>query len=383
MDSMAENNRENILEKKNADKPRYSAETLQQWKEENDNVIKERQEIAKKNNKMLEAFCGNKEMLLYLINNYHRINFHIGKFDSRVFESLMSFLANQEYESMRWEERREFLKGVNKPKTVESLEKRLHEAYDYLKIPVANEIEIIDRMIDYDRALCQQYLDRFMDHFYVFAKISGNPEKMIETYEHSARLALYSIKISEFMGFDENYKTKFFCSALLHDNGKFASFNHPEGSEKNDKIPLDHPMTGAFFTDPLDWEVSSIIGLHHAYQKDSYKDKNSKETAETIYLSKLLAISDFYDSASTRKNGRLLDFTDKMLLRKLPAKNKVKEKLMESYGNLDLVYSGELLPHIDAKGHLLIDTFYSNGIFGHKSPINPFQEKESFKFNFK
>lgn len=377
-------NKQNNIESKVIDEKIESPpEPVHSFKETNEEQMKQRHEIAdKEGNEILEAFNGDREKLLYVINNYSKIKLETS--NNKLTERLLGLMAHNEYATLKWTERQEFLKKVNKPENTAKLEERLHEAYNYLKIPVAKETEIVDRMIVYDKTMCQQNIDSFIDQFYVFSQMSGNPDQMHETYEHSVRCSLYSIKIAEFLGFDGNYKTKFFCAALLHDIGKFKVFNHSEEEsfdpEKNQEMK-EHPQLASIFTGNIDKEVSSVIGLHHSYQENSYKPAEINETMEVGYLSKLLAVIDFYDSASTRKNKKLLSVWDKFLGKVLPSGDKVRKELVDSYGGLYIDYSGTMLPQSNKKGKLLIDELYQKGIFGNENPLNPFPDKESFRYH--
>ena len=340
----------------------------------------EREETTeKKDDAFRGAFNGNRKELLNMINNYHKMYLKVK--DRKFADSVTRLVAQNEYLTLRWEEKKELLKKVDKPKNVADLEQRLHEAYDYLKIPIAKETEIVDRMIDYDKTMCQQYLDSFIDQFYVFANMSKNPEPMRETYEHSVRCALYSIKVSEFLGFDEDSKVKFFCASLLHDIGKFRVFNGEKKSYRKLKPEMKkHVLYGAAFTDIFGEDISAAINEHHSHQPDGYGGlTNIKTTDESFYLSKLLAVIDFYDSASTRKNKKLLSIWDSLLGKVLPSGDKVRKELVDSYGGLYIDYSGTMLPQSNKKGKLLIDELYQKGIFGNENPLNPFPDKESFR----
>lgn len=357
------------------------------WKAQNEEMKQKNRQISdgleqKTGLKFFNAFSGDREQYAFIINNYTRIKEAL-RLKDEVFKSLFGHLLSSEYFTLRWPEKQEFLKKVNKPENITRLEERIHEAYDYLKIPLSKERENVDRMVLPDLEICKQNIDREISKFYVFAYVAENPKEMYETYENSARAALYSIKTSEFLGFNDEYKQKFFIASLLHDIGKYRVFNMSDKESfdpaKNPEMK-EHPLYGADFTESLGKDISAIIAMHHSFQPNGYKPNlQIEETEEAVYLSKLLAIIDCYDAASTRKNGKLLGFADKMLFRKLPSKDKVRKSLLRAYGDLDLKYSGDKLPQSDMKGDFLINLLYKHDIFGNENPINPFTRKDSFR----
>lgn len=155
-----------------------------------------------------------------------------------------------------------------------------------------------------------------------------------ETYEHCLRAGLKFAQIAENFGL--NQKLALYCG-LLHDVGKIGigvsllkkrvGFN-----EEDYKIMRSHPMRSYAVLKhdfPL---ISLIVARHHYHQKNSYPatppidTRLGKKTNAIIEeYSKILAIVDFYDAISTRKDDAF------GIKPAVPNQRKRKEELINSY----------------------------------------------------
>jgi hypothetical protein len=144
--------------------------------------------------------------------------------------------------------------------------------------------------------------------------------------------------------FDERYK-------FLDKKGDFTQ---EDRRRINDHIDVGIILSG------MEEPAKSIAACHHLWQKNPVSPallRVCKRTNETNYLSKLLAIADFYDAASERANTRNSEFPRKL------EPEEVKEVLLQEYENLLVVYKGNKLPKVKTNGRELINRFYNEGIF--------------------
>ena len=149
----------------------------------------------------------------------------------------------------------------------------------------------------------------------------------------------------------------------------------------------------------LDCFEGAIAQRHHRYKKSGgypklkYLESNGKKKfswlekltmkisgedladEEVIFLSKVLAIIDFHDSISVRRNTKWSK-DGKTPVR--PSSEQARESLLKEYADLDLRYQGDKFPEFYGDGIRLIHDFYEAGIFGKRNPLNPFPEPYSF-----
>ena len=227
-----------------------------------------------------------------------------------------------------------------------------------------------------------------------------------ETSKHSIRVGLYCTAIANYLGiFDKNPQLgrDFVQAGFMHDIGKaFVEsvgltgytlngggiygyrpkeerthlVNKKTGFTKEDQEKMkDHVDVGLVFVEE---PIKSIIANHHAHQKNPVlpKTQNLKNSKESYYLSRLLALSDFNDAASTRENDRngYIPIVSEL--------KKTKELLINEYENLSIKYNGSKLPKINTTGRDLIEELYDANIFGRENPKDPFSESYfNFEYN--
>lgn len=208
---------------------------------------------------------------------------------------------------------------------------------------------------------------------------------------HSYRVPLYIVKALDFLDIqDVEIRRSAFIAALDHDMGKFMMLDivdKPGGFTPQDMERMrEHPGTSAGMRCNLDSIEAGMIERHHAYQPNPYPSKFFTKTSPEIeYLTKILALIDFHDSAATRENDKFeRDLIETVLSyatgNRLPSKKKVRQALLAVYGNLDVSYTGSSMPQSSRTGEQFIEEMYVNGIFGPENPLNPFTEADSFKF---
>lgn len=204
-----------------------------------------------------------------------------------------------------------------------------------------------------------------------------------EIAAHVGRVSLYCSAIADFLGFyREEYKPareNLVLAAMGHDFGKLFPDILPLTAPGRVFTPADrlameeHVVNSLTFQTEL--KVSGIIGLHHNWQSRPYKPaglEGALEDPEVVALSKLLGITDFVDSAATRRNTRFQ--TTKNLL----TWGQVRAVVKEEYGQLEIRYAGDKLPSLNFSGGELISSLFDAGIFGRKDQLNPFPSPYSF-----
>ncbi len=186
---------------------------------------------------------------------------------------------------------------------------------------------------------------------------------LFETALHTMRVTLDASKMSDYLGIsrqkDPFWHQTFVLAAYLHDLGKTDQSlrgiaEKKEGFTANDMKKMtshvEYSLKNIF--DPA---VRAIVSKHHEHQSTGYCPvSHPPETPETEFLSKTLAIIDFYDAARSRtENG-----SGKL------SQDAVFKKLQHEYGCQDLDYSGNCFPHNLRLGGQLICDLYEAGVFG-------------------
>lgn len=268
------------------------------------------------------------------------------------------------------------------------LESRVEEAFNYLGLPDYKERgdgKPTSQINKSYLSLAMHMLEnlKFQDKFLPQLNLG-------DTYPHSLRSFLYSIALGTFLGFPtEELFQGFSTAAMFHDIGKYCTIRREKKrrcfSDEDKENMEGHPQASVDICIVTDAIVHGIIERHHFWQKEPYPKKEkltTSSTQEVIYLSKLLAIIDFYDSDSTRINSRTKrSWIHKLLrIRKLPPQEQVREEINSEYGDLQLEYNGESLPKIDCKTEELVTELYDSGVFGADDPLTPFRKPFSFLF---
>jgi len=170
--------------------------------------------------------------------------------------------------------------------------------------------------------------------------------KDIPTYEHCVRVGLVGKDVCEFMHQDPKI---LFYSGILHDTGKIltnaASLKKNKGFNEKDREELKkHPKDGYMLLKNIHRFSAEVLLRHHLFQDKPYPEylppfpeEFSESTKAMInYFARILALVDFYDSASTRKNDKFIKGKPRYLTR-----DEVKEIMFEH--NIDQKYFlGEL-----------------------------------------
>lgn len=263
--------------------------------------------------------------------------------------------------------------------------------YDYLEIPRKEETEgyldkcnnRLDENLPYNPDLVHKpNIKDISQNLLILSCIN------METYTHSLRCALYSVRVMDFLNIkDKQQRSDFFTSSLFHDIGKCCVIGNEIGREFKEedieKIKSHHSdISAEIMRRNFGENIAGIVERHHKYQKNPYpKILRISETPEIRFYSKLLALIDFNDSASTRLNGKYLPsfiwkFLKKMNIKNPPiSKKKVKNLVIEEYGNQNLDYES-----ININEKELIDDLFQVKIFGVDNPINPFEKFGSFRY---
>ncbi len=276
-------------------------------------------------------------------------------------------------------------KNIDEYKIFNNLSNRIYETGVYFGLPEWFEIK-------YEGAsrypLFGEHLRHFGDGIDEFYK-SG----MIATANHSARIALDSIVLSDMLGIGVGtsfYRQSEFLmdAALNHDTGKTLPGLRDIAEKKVGFTKADQELmkTHVGLAGYVSNEARVIVTDHHRWQKNSYTSVSPawnwirkklglwhlKRTPETIVLSKFLGILDFHDSAATRVNSRNFDSP------RLPSSEELRGLLLQSYGTIKIKYFGLEMSKIDLTGRQLIEDLFEVGVFGRSDPINPYKEPYSF-----
>lgn len=209
-----------------------------------------------------------------------------------------------------------------------------------------------------------------------------------ETASHIARVTLDSVAGGDFFSLNELKYRKFFESFIYaagnHDLGKFIPEISKLSEKKDSFTPEDmekmkeHVGISVGLSNSNNLLGKGIIAYHHFWQKNSYlpagisKEWGLQLTPEIEVGSKLLAIIDFHDSAATRVNAKFLEKP------RVLKKEEVRKLLFNEYGNLEFNYEGENFPSLHTHGDVIIESFYRQGVFGRKNPLNPYPAPYSF-----
>jgi len=171
----------------------------------------------------------------------------------------------------------------------------------------------------------------------VRANLESLKGKDKQTYRHSVRVGLLGIKVAKYTHEDPEMM---FLAGVYHDSGKLLA--SPEILEKTngfDEADMKEMKTHVVFgyrmlrgIEEIPNKVAEIIVRHHQYGEDPYpkslpelgQEFSNAEMVEIGYLSRLLALIDFYDSAENRRNDK---FSEDGRPKKLSPKE-VKEVLL-------------------------------------------------------
>lgn len=174
-------------------------------------------------------------------------------------------------------------------------------------------------------------------------------EKDYATYEHSIRVARLAVDIAKLLGLEPK---PMFYGGLTHDVGKVNQDNElltKKGNfdEKDREKMRSHPLDAYHFLKNVFKYTAEIVVRHHIGQKDQYpvflppecKDYPLNKRITMGFYARLLAIADFYDAITKRKNEKYGEI-------ELTPQQK-KQILLDNYPD-----------HKD-----LIEKFYEKGIF--------------------
>lgn len=168
-----------------------------------------------------------------------------------------------------------------------------------------------------------------------------------ETYSHSIRVALIASKAAEVLNIDP--KAMLF-SGCLHDIGKIEIdiniLNKPDFNEQDMELVKNHVLYSYNIIHERFGFTADVIVRHHYWQEGGYpkelpefnKKYSQKTKDEIIYYSRILALVDFYDAATTRNNNR---FPGKKNSEKI--KNALLEKNQDMSGIIELLYDKGIL----------------------------------------
>ncbi|MCX8194044.1 MAG: HD domain-containing protein [Candidatus Pacearchaeota archaeon] len=131
---------------------------------------------------------------------------------------------------------------------------------------------------------------------------------------HSPRVAYYSREIAKEMGFDEDYQTKIYNAALLHDIGKCeiekAVRESPQKfSKTNNPIKIPHVIKGEEILRAYGLEnypfISDAIKYHHEwFDGDSRGYLRRAKNKEIPLVARIIAVADVYEALTSERPYR-------------------------------------------------------------------------------
>lgn len=255
---------------------------------------------------------------------------------------------------------------------IHPLEERLEEAFRYLHISEERASALAGDMSYFDTSFCWN--------------TNAADRRLYSTYFESIRVALMSIAIGELIDLPEELRVPFFETCFLHDIGKVGVFQSGNSGKRWPDYKPEmrrHPSIGAEISREYGEVIAAAIERTHLFQRDAYPELfKTRETPEALYLAKLTAMIDVYDSASTRDNHRVhVPELLKLVGKRLPTRTGVKEEILNTKGEIDFSQEKKEFgfPYKDARGFIL--SLYEIGVFGRANVFNPFPETKSFSLN--
>lgn len=131
---------------------------------------------------------------------------------------------------------------------------------------------------------------------------------------HSPRVAYYSREIAKEMGFDEDYQTKIYNAALLHDIGKCeiekSIRESPQKfSKTNNPIKVPHVIKGEEILKAYGLEnypfISDAIKYHHEWFDGDSRGYTRGLKGESIPLvARIIAVADVYEALTSKRPYR-------------------------------------------------------------------------------
>jgi hypothetical protein len=248
------------------------------------------------------------------------------------------------------------------------LEDRLEEAFVSLRFSEKRKEDLSSRIEHFNTS--------------ILWNTSSADRSLYATYFELIRVALYSLYASELAGLNVNMKRLNFQVGLLHDIGKVWAFNIGNCQKVWPQYKAEmreHPSAGASSVRELGIDIPAAIERTHLFEREPYPSEfTTVETDRAIMAAKIVAILDYYDSASTRANNRIpLHPLLRVLGKELPTKSTIKTLLIEERGKIDFSREREYFGFPFKDGEEFIEALYSARILG-RDPYNPFP-KAGFK----
>ncbi len=132
--------------------------------------------------------------------------------------------------------------------------------------------------------------------------------------QHSPRVAYYSREIAREMGFDEDYQTKIYNAALLHDIGKCeieksVRESTQKFSKANNPIKLPHVLNGEAILETYGIEnypfISDAIKYHHEWFDGDPRGYLRRLKGEQIPLvARIIAVADVHEALTSKRPYR-------------------------------------------------------------------------------
>ena len=195
-------------------------------------------------------------------------------------------------------------------------------------------------------------------------------EGLYETANHILRVSIYSFVVGSFIGLRKEQRDTLVLAALFHDLGKISVdvINIAEkkiGFDEVDRATMENHVSHSSVM-VLDVDIKTIIALHHSWQKNPYGVYGEiiRKTKENEFLSKILALIDFHDSAATRVNTR--NSQEPRLLKS----SEVKDLLIKEYSDMEF---GDFIGFNNGKE--LIEGLYKDNIFGREDVKLPYNDE--------
>jgi len=276
----------------------------------------------------------------------------------------------------------------------------MEQLTDIEKGLVAKALEAMDALKIPDNFSGEKYIPRKRE----FLEMIGiTQEEILDTdiypmfYEgpnnergHSIRVAIMGMCISKFLRFNKDARVANYILGVSHDDGKLKVKEfYPENNPYTPKSKKHYEYIEQFKRGhvaleniPMHWGTmnASAIESSHRHQRGNFRTGPYPEklalpqTIESLFLSQILAVPDFLDAVASRPCR---------ITGKYPSPKEIISITLKEYGNMKIIYDGDLFPKTNIKGEELIYKLQRAGFAGKERPgnisvedfrMNPFNE---------
>ena len=199
---------------------------------------------------------------------------------------------------------------------------------------------------------------------------------------HPTRVAIMGMCISKLLEFDQDARIAAYLLGVSHDDGKLKMKDEDGNNiypENNPYLPgsrkylkyIEQFKQGhvAWENIPKHWGMMNALAAYGSHRHQSGTCQNKPypkklvlpQTAESLFLSKLLAVPDFTDAVSSRP----CKFTGKY-----HSPEEIVSLAEKEYGEMRIFYDGDLFPKTDINGRELIQELHRTRFAGREKPVN-------------